>query len=184
MAENKGDTLTYWILADNQQVLACSLVHPVNDAEINPHTLDSGESKDQAVVEIEGSKPEKKSTLPSLDLLLEMVNSPMPEFDPSDIDGFDASKHIGLEFIRKDKYEVPTKAKVIEVDDETGKVMLEYIHGGLEVVGLNIIQESFLSKAQQDDADGFWMFSKVLNYCVVSNGKIEVEIIWNNGEVS
>ena len=31
VAENKGDALTYWILAENKQVLARSLVRPVEN---------------------------------------------------------------------------------------------------------------------------------------------------------
>eukprot|EP00957_Ditylum_brightwellii_P015084 1137990-Ditylum_brightwellii.AAC.1 len=45
------------------------------------------------------------------------------------INGFQADNHIGFEFIHKDKCGVPTKAKVIEVDKDTGRVMLEYVHG-------------------------------------------------------
>eukprot|EP00957_Ditylum_brightwellii_P169160 12876366-Ditylum_brightwellii.AAC.1 len=67
-----------------------------------------------AVAEFEGSKPE-------LNLLSELVKSPMSTVDLSEINDFDASEHIGFEFIRKDQYEVPTKATVIEVDDETEK---------------------------------------------------------------
>ena len=63
-------------------------------------------------------------------------------------------------------------------------MMLEYIHGILEIVEPNIIQEAFLSKDQDNDEDDYWTFSKVLNHCTVSNGKIEVEILWNNGKVS
>ena len=79
---------------------------------------------------------------------------------------------------------MPTKTKVIEVDEDTGKVMLEYVHGGLELVEPNIIQEALLSKNQGDDMDGFWTFSKVLNHRTVENGKIEVELLWDIGETS
>eukprot|EP00957_Ditylum_brightwellii_P091750 6985894-Ditylum_brightwellii.AAC.1 len=84
----------------------------------------------------------------------------MPTVDPSEINGFDASEHIGFEFIRKDQREVPTKATVIEVDDKMGKIMLEYIHGGLELVEPNVIQEALLSKEARDEVDGLWTFSK------------------------
>ena len=70
VAENKGDTLTYWILTENKQVLACSLVRPVDEHEINHQASQSGEILDPAVEEVEGSQP-------TLDLLLDLVNSPM-----------------------------------------------------------------------------------------------------------
>ena len=87
-----------------------------------------------------------------------------------------------MEFVRKDKRNVPTKTKVIEVDEDTGKVMLEYLHGGLELVEPNVIQEASLSRDQEDDGNKLWSFSKVLNHRTESNGKIEVEILWDNGE--
>jgi len=61
-----------------------------------------------------------------------MCNSSPPEFDITKINGFNAEEHVGLEFLRKDARDVPSNVKVIEVDEETGRIMLEYIHGGLE----------------------------------------------------
>eukprot|EP00957_Ditylum_brightwellii_P129636 9889195-Ditylum_brightwellii.AAC.1 len=42
VAENKGDTLTYWILTENKQVLTCSLMRPVDEHEINHCASRSG----------------------------------------------------------------------------------------------------------------------------------------------
>eukprot|EP00957_Ditylum_brightwellii_P140456 10701497-Ditylum_brightwellii.AAC.1 len=66
----------------------------------------------------------------------------MPVVDPSEINGFNATEHIGFEFVHNDKRKVPTKTKVIEVDEDTGKVLLEHVHGGLELVEPNILQEA------------------------------------------
>eukprot|EP00957_Ditylum_brightwellii_P152649 11619405-Ditylum_brightwellii.AAC.1 len=74
-----------------------------------------------------------------------------------------------------DKKGVPTKATIMEVNEETGKVILKYIHGGLEVVEPNIIQEALLSREQHDDANETWTFSKILNHRTEDKGKIEVE---------
>eukprot|EP00957_Ditylum_brightwellii_P031549 2392580-Ditylum_brightwellii.AAC.1 len=108
----------------------------------------------------------------------------MPVVDPSEINGFNATEHICFEFVHKDKRKVPTKTKVIEVDEDTGKVLLEYVHGGLELVEPNILQEALLSRTQQDDKDYLWLFSKILNHRAVTNTKIEVEVLWDNGEIS
>eukprot|EP00957_Ditylum_brightwellii_P139905 10661050-Ditylum_brightwellii.AAC.1 len=72
----------------------------------------------------------------------------------------------------------------MEVDEETGKVILEYIHGGLEVVEPNIIQEALLSREQEDEDNGLWTFSKILTHRTAAQGKIEVEVLWDNGETS
>ena len=45
---------------------------------------------------------------------------------------------------------IPTKSEVIEVDKETEKLIIEYVHGGYEWVESNIIQEVLLSKKQGD----------------------------------
>eukprot|EP00957_Ditylum_brightwellii_P195193 14871705-Ditylum_brightwellii.AAC.1 len=62
--------------------------------------------------------------------------------------------------------------------------MFKYIHGGLELVEPNVIQEAWLSKQARDEADGLWTFSKVLNHCIEEKGKIEVAILWYDGETS
>eukprot|EP00957_Ditylum_brightwellii_P150700 11474315-Ditylum_brightwellii.AAC.1 len=98
---------------ENKQVLAYSLVRPVDEDKINHQASQS----DPTVEEIEGSQQ-------TLDLLSDLVNSPMPVVDPSKINGFDAMEHIGFELVCKDKHDVTTKTKVIEVDEDTGKALL------------------------------------------------------------
>ena len=150
-------------------------MRPVEAHEINHRASQSGEILDLVVEEVEGSQP-------TLDLLSDLVNSPMPVVDPSDVNGFDATEHIGFEFVRNDKSKVPTKTTVIEVDEDTGNVLLEYVHGGLELVEPNILQEALLSRTQQEDEDYLWSLSRILNHRTVTNGKIEVEVLWDNGE--
>eukprot|EP00957_Ditylum_brightwellii_P189333 14410789-Ditylum_brightwellii.AAC.1 len=104
--------------------------------------------------------------------------------DPTTINGFNPNKHIGMEFIHMDKKGVPTIATIMEVNEETGKVILEYMHGGLEMVEPNIIQEALLSREQHDDANKMWTFLKILNHWTEDKGKIEVEVLWDNGEMS
>eukprot|EP00957_Ditylum_brightwellii_P130325 9941494-Ditylum_brightwellii.AAC.1 len=69
----------------------------------------------------------------------------------------------------------------VEVDKDTGIFLLEYVHGGLELVEPNILQKALLSRHQQEDEDYLWSFSKMLNHRTVTNGKIEVEVLWDNG---
>ena len=83
VAENKGDTLTYWTLAENQQVLARSLVRPVSSSEINLRCQEPSEIVDPGVAEVEGSN----SNDDTLNLLSDLVNSDPPEFDTTAING-------------------------------------------------------------------------------------------------
>ena len=62
--------------------------------------------------------------------------------------------------------------------------MLEYVHGGLELVEPNTIQEAILSCEQVDDEGRFWKFDKILKHRIVTNGKIEVQVLWDNGETT
>ena len=59
-----------------------------------------------------------------------MTNGHSPEIDITKIDGFIAKDHIGFEFIMNDVRNIPTKLKVIEVDKETEKLPIEYVHSG------------------------------------------------------
>eukprot|EP00957_Ditylum_brightwellii_P127132 9692939-Ditylum_brightwellii.AAC.1 len=86
-------------------------------------------------------------------------------------------ENIGFEFVQNDKRKVPTKTKVIEVDKDTGFFLLEYVHGRLELVEPNILQEVLLSRTQQEDEDYLWLFSKILNHRMITNGKIELDVL-------
>jgi hypothetical protein len=156
VAENKGDALTYWILTDKKTIIARSLVRPTENRE-NLRT-ETTLPKQDAGATGSGEKSGVK-----LDLLTEMANSKCPDFDPS--------LHMGYTFVREDKRSVPTKTSVVEVDEDTGRVLLEYISGELEWVEPNIVQEAILSNA---DNDGCWRMSffsrvKTINFYLESN---------------
>eukprot|EP00957_Ditylum_brightwellii_P179455 13670567-Ditylum_brightwellii.AAC.1 len=143
-----------------------------NEVPWEPTILEN-ENSITVPAEIEGSQ---QQTAPTMDLLSELVNSPMPVIDSTKINiTFNTEEHIGMEFIRNDQHSVPTKTNVIEVNEDTGKVLLEYVHGDLELVEANIIQEALLSRSQPEVADGLWTFFKVLNHKTAENGHFEVE---------
>ena len=102
-----------------------------------------------------------------MDLLSEMANTKCPDFDPS--------LHMGYSFFKNDKRQVPTKTTVIEVDEDTGKILLEYISGELEWVEPNIVQEAILSR--QDDEQGYFTFSKILTHKKGVNNRLELEVL-------
>ena len=99
VAENQGDALTYFILAENNQILSRSLVRPITDTEKNLRCPVSTEQNDPEVAVIEGSNDPDVSS-DKLRLLSVAVNSITPEFDPSQVNGSvpDLSKFIGAEF--------------------------------------------------------------------------------------
>ena len=165
VAENKGDALTYYILTENKQILVHLLVRPITNTEAKLRCPTSTILHNSNASEIEkGSNgynnsksskvsPEKLSL--DMGLLSELVNSNAPEFDPMQVNWYNAPngqelyKFIGVKFVFKDKCNVSFQAKVIKVNKETGKVMLKYVHGGLELVKPNKIQELTIQSEKQ-----------------------------------
>ena len=90
---------------------------------------------------------------------------------------------MGYTFVREDKQSVPTKTSVVEVDEDTGRVLLEYVSGELEWVEPNIVQEAILSNAE-NDGEGFYTFTEILSHKKGPNNRLELEILWDNGDVS
>lgn len=60
---------------------------------------------------------------------------------------------------------------VIEVGEETRKLLIEYGHGQEDWIMPNIIHES-----RNNGGSGIWMFKKVLRHRTGDCGKVEVEI--------
>ena len=161
---------------DNEQVLLRSLVRPMNDKEVKKSCSNNDEVLNLVVGEIEGSKTSETENI-NLNFLSEIVNSPIPEVDIIQVNSFDAREHIGMEYIKKNKGGVPTIVKMIEVDEDTGRWILEYIYGGLEVIEPRVIQEALLSKEQEDDGGNHWTFEKFLNHRIVKYRKVEFELL-------
>ena len=88
VAENKGDALTYLILADNFQVLTWSLVPPITDTKKNLRCPMTTKQYDPAVARIEGSD-EDEPDVPSerFRMVSEAVNTDIPKFDPTQVNG-------------------------------------------------------------------------------------------------
>ena len=79
----------------------------------------------------------RKEPTVQLDLHNELQKAKPVDFDPTTA--------LGISFVREDSRNVPTKTTVMEVDEETGRVLLEYTHGDLEWVQPNVIQEALLT---------------------------------------
>ena len=72
---------------------------------------------------------------------------------------------------------------VIDVDKETGRILLEYVHGQVEWVEPNILQEALLSHADNDDSSNLWAFSMVLDH-KTENNQVQVQIKWDNSDIT
>ena len=66
---------------------------------------------------------------------------------------FDPVPYLGFSFVCVDTHGIPHQTMVIDVDKETGHILLEYIHGQVEWVEPNILQEALLSHADNDNGN-------------------------------
>ena len=64
---------------------------------------------------------------------------------------------------------------VIDVDKETGYILLEYIHGQVKWVEPNILQEALLSHANNNIRNNLWTFSMVVDH-KTENNQVQVQI--------
>ena len=121
-----------------------------------------------------GSDPTNQTPSVELDLLSDFTSG-------NSCDDFDAAGLIDSTFVREDPQGIPTRTTVVEVDEETGKILLEYSHGQHEWVQPNIVQEALLSR--EDEGAAVWSFKRVLSHKKEGN-QIFVEILWDNNEVT
>ena len=85
---------------------------------------------------------------------------------------FNPILYLGYSFVHEEVHAIPHKTTVIKVDEETGRVLLEYVHGQTEWIEPNILQEELLSREANDDGTNLWTFSTVLD------NKIEKLMEW------
>ena len=96
---------------------------------------------------------------------------------------FDPIPYLGYSFVRADAHDIPHKTTVINVDKETGRVLLEYVHRQTEWVESNILQEALLSQEANDDSTNLWTFNTVLDH-KTENNQVHVKIQWDNNDVT
>ena len=84
---------------------------------------------------------------------------------------FNPIQYLGYSFVHADTDSIPHKTTVINVDKETGRILLEYIHGAL------------ISHAANNDGTNLWTFSMVLDH-KTENNQVHVKIQWDNGDVT
>ena len=148
IAENHGDALTYWILTSEDQLLAWSVVCTATATEPNQRASTSTESKGSIIAPMEpdtrrkGSPTLQNGPTTTLDLMSDLVGG-SADFNPI--------PYLRYSFVRADAHDIPHKTTVIDVDEETGRVLLEYVHGQTEWVEPNILQEALLSREANDD---------------------------------
>ena len=91
IAENQGNALTYWILTDDNHLLACSVVRSTVAQEPNKWASTSTESK--------GSTAPDPATL---DLMSDLVGGSV-DFNPV--------AYLGYFFVRADTHSIPPKTE-------------------------------------------------------------------------
>ena len=71
----------------------------------------------------------------------------------------------------------------MEVDKETGRVLLKYAHGDLEWVQPNIIKEALITQSEETNGS-LHSFKRILDHRSGPYGRTEVQILWDTDEVT
>lgn len=193
IAENIGDFMTYYVLADNGEVLARSSVrsaaknlnrriigdHARNEGSISGGWLDfqpQNFSDDPFVTKGELIRPSTGDKVHSLN---DIANIDAPTIhDPEEIIGFNFVGEFGG---------LPVSKTVKEYDPINEEYSLELGNGLTETMKYSTIIEIFNKKIEETDADpeGIWSYEKITGHRRRGKGKRgpwEVEVLWSNGE--
>ena len=196
---NCGDAMTYYILTENNQVIARSTVRPANDPATQNHRrnrpfIDEGgkkapgffgklfgksDSDDSDFVPMPSSANPKDGPGPLVATGMELlgVNNEgaaygAPTIKPDDL--------VGYTFI-KEYAGMPQRAEVKEmIDEDEGKVLIEFVNGGEELMNYNDLINYY--NAKYDEGEHLWTFDKILDHRKVKGGQYEVRVHWDTGE--
>jgi hypothetical protein len=183
IAENIGDALTFWVLTASNQVLARSLVRSASNPQ-EPNLLADRRVLSPDVPDgpgVEGRFANDTAILEDSFHFMSDTSRTLSANAPASLHVIDPIELIGRTFIH-DSHGIPTKSVVREYDAEMEKVLVEHVSGVEEWLSPNIVEESLIS--QTDDGEGFWSFEKILQHRVLPNGRIELNVLWDNGESS
>ena len=101
-----------------------------------------------------------------------MLNSSIPEFDPED--------YIGIKYVLK-RNKIDTRAEVKECNEDQAKFLVEFAHGGSELLDY----DTLINSINKNNEDGYvyHMYGKVLGHKKEA-GKLYAEVLWDTGEIT
>ena len=154
IAANTGDAMCYVILTETDTFLVRSVVRSAKDTKLknqrDPLPDSSLEGRPfSATVELKTELDDKRQSQEDD----EIENEKMSTISMDDL--------VGQNLIREFK-KVPTKATVKEYDDETDRLLLEYITGAEEWVAPNIVEEAI--QANDDESKHLWTYTEILGH--------------------
>ena len=179
IAENVGDFMTYYVLAENSEVLARSSVRSAAGSDPNRRLIDRNRNegsnnnrKPRNFVEND-DKEDGEPTNENVRSLNDIANIDAPEIsDPEDI--------IGFKFVGEFKG-LPTSKTVRSYDPVNEEFSLELGNGLDETVEYGTIIELFNKKEEEKDTD-VWTYEEFTGHRKVGRGPWEVEVLWTTGE--
>jgi len=162
IAENVGDSLTFWILTeDTEKIIARSVIRTAED----PKTANQRIDQLQPPI-----KEPLMKVIEMKDMLLKMM---LPSIDPDQLIGYAfTAEHAGI----------TQKAEVTEqISDTTYNV--EFADGNDD----HLTYEEIINMLNREEEEGthLWTFEKITNHRKTTvNGKqiMEVEVLWDTAE--
>ena len=166
-----GDALTYWILAENGQLIVRSDVRSAED--------DDGENPNKRVtgrdIEDKDKKSEREDTDEESDPIVSLAETAGHEPDT-----IDPTNLIGTKYV--DTFDGTMQKATIEERLSEHEWKVKFLNGGEERRTYNDLIN--LINKTDDDGDHLWSFSRITNHKAHPRHKWVVEVEWDNGESS
>ena len=185
---NCGDAMTFYILTENNTVIAQSTVRPAlnpdtqNHRRNQPFCAEGGQNAQPAeepsdFVPTPSSADQYSGPIAAtgtelLDSTTQDLKHEAPTIKPEDL--------IGYTFV-KDYAGTPQRGEVKDLDEE-GRFLIEFVNGGEELMNYNDLINHY--NAKYDEGSHLWTFEKILDHRKVKGGKYEVRVKWDTGETT
>ena len=164
------DALTYWILTDTSQTISCSDIRPAKDGE-NPN-LQSPDNAVEVEREDQGSPGYDTKEETVIRSQAEEAGARPTTIVPQDLMGTSYVDYANGN---------PKKATVTkQISDE--EWIVKFVHGGEERRSYNQLI-NFINQTNED-RDGLWAFTDIIDHRCSTRNKWELQIKWDNNEIT
>ena len=171
IAESTGDAMTYYVLTQENKIIARSVMRSALDVEnknlraldtINVEELRTNVFNQKNIHHTWDGEIFEDATdeIPSKDCssLIQSTqdingNKPLPVIDPKEL--------IGFNFVLKNKQGIEEKATVIDWKEE-GKFIIEFLNGGQDLLLYNDLINKY-ERSKEENAD-FYIFKQILDH--------------------
>jgi hypothetical protein len=181
---NCGDALTYWILTEDNTIVARSTVRPASDSSTLNHRRSppfwcEGGSAPPTIL-----SPDEHPPFPVKNEDCKLVTGKelledTPQSASCTLPSIDIDKFVGYHFVKEHKG-TKQRAFVKRYMEEAGKFLVELVNGGEVLMNYNDLIN--ITNACEDDDEKLWTYEKITGHRQIKGVKWEVKVLWDTGE--